>query len=172
MKTKSVFLMVLVIVVTAFSNNTYAQDSDSKINVSQVVDVSADKVWGIIRQMDNVDKFSPQIAKVTWSGDHGVGGERVCYGPDGNAFVKEGIVQFDDVARSYSYAIIEGSPANNMVNTFKVVDLGYNKSMVLWSSKYSTFKENPNFTEDQFRGAAQFGFVDFISKIAMEASKS
>ncbi len=172
MKTKDVILMTLTLTVALFTNLLSAQDSNSKIHVSKVVDISADKVWHLLRQMDDIDKYSPAITKVVWSGEHGVGGERVCYGNDGNVYVKEGIIKFDDTARSYSYAVIEGAPAKDMVNSFKVVDLGYNKSMVVWSTKYTSFIQNPQFTEDQFRGAAQYGFNDFINKVAETANKS
>ncbi len=171
MKTKNAILMTLTLAVVLFTNMLNAQDSDSKIYVSKVVDISTDKMWQVLRQMDDIDKYSSIIDKVTWSGEHGVGGERVCYGPDGNVFVKENIVKFDDATRSYSYAVMEGAPAKDMVNSFKVIDLGYNKSMAIWSTKYSTFIQNPRFTENQFRGGAQQGFDDFINKVAQAAMK-
>ncbi|NMH89066.1 SRPBCC family protein [Flavivirga algicola] len=171
MKTKSINLVIMTLFLVLFTNALSAQDSDSKISVSKVVSVSADKMWKVLRQMDNVDKFSPQIDKVVWTGEHGVGGERVCYGNENRFYVKEKIVKFDDVKRTYSYAVVEGAPAKDMVNTFKVVDLGDNKSKVVWSTSYTSFIQNPRFTEEQFRGATEYGFNDFIGQVAMTANK-
>ncbi|WP_298531925.1 SRPBCC family protein [uncultured Algibacter sp.] len=171
MKTKNVILMVLTSILTFSANVINAQDSGAKITVNEVVDVSADKIWKVLKQMDDVDKYSPAIDKVVWTGKHGVGGERVCYGNENSFYVKEKIVKFNDAERSYSYAVIEGAPAKGMVNTFKVVDLGANKSKVVWSTNYISFIENPRYTEDQFRGATEYGFKDFIGKVAIAANK-
>ncbi len=171
MKSKSINLIIMTLFLALFTNVLSAQDSNEKITVNEVVDVPADKIWNVLKKMDDVDKYSLAIDKVEWSGKHGVGGERKCYGKDNSFYVKEKIVKYNDAERSYSYAVLEGAPAKDMVNTFKVVDLGNNKSKVVWSTNYTSFIKNPQFTEDQFRGATQYGFKDFIGKIAMAANK-
>jgi len=102
--------------------------------------------------MDDIDKYSSAIAKVEWTGDHGVGGQRVCTAPDGQGYFKEGIVAFDDNGRTYTYALLEGVPAKGMVNSFKVVDLGYQKWMIVWTSTFEEFLKNPQMTQEQFMG--------------------
>ena len=171
MKTQSINLIILTLFLALFTNVLSAQDSNPKITVNKVVDVSADKIWNTLKQMDDVDKYSTAIDKVEWSGKHGVGGERKCYGKDNSFYVKEKIVRYNDAERSYSYAVIEGSPAIDMINTFKVVDLGKNKSKVVWSTSYTSFIKNPQYSEDQFRGATEYGFNDFIGKVAIAANK-
>ena len=147
-----------------------AQVADAKITNTKVVNASADAVWGLIRQMDDIDKYSSSVVKVQWTGDHGVGGQRVCTAPEGQGYFKESIVAFDDTARTYSYALVEGVPAKGMVNNFKVVDLGYNKCMIVWTSNYEAFMTNPNMTEDQFQGFLNMASNEMIEKIAAAAT--
>ncbi len=39
-----------------------------------------------------------------------------------------------------------------MVNSFKVIDLGYKKCMVVWTSNGGEYIENPQMSEEQFMG--------------------
>lgn len=128
---------------------------------------SADKVWEQIRKMDNIDEISSLVSKVDWTGPKDVGGERVCTAADGKGYFREKITGFDDKTRTYTYQVTEGVPAKNMNNMVKVVDLGYNKSMIVWTSDYE-FVENPNMTQEQFNNfltAAREEMVDNIIKI-------
>lgn len=171
MKNVKILVLTLLVAVVATSE-AWAQKSDSDVTVTKVLDVSADKVWTKLRQMDDIDKYSSAIAKVEWTGNHGVGGQRVCTAPEGQGFFKESIVTFDDIERTYSYAVVEGVPVKGMVNSFKVVDLGYNKSMIVWTSNYDQFIENPNMTKNQFFGFVNQSINEMISKISIAAAKS
>lgn len=164
---KSTLIALLLIVVGIIQVN--AQKADSDVTVSKVVDISADKVWAKLRQMDDIDKYSSAIAKVKWTGNRGVGGQRLCTAPEGQGYFKESIVAFDDTQRTYSYALLEGVPAQGMVNSFKVVDLGYNKSMIVWTSNYEAFMKNPNMTEDQFLGFMNQSINEMITNITAAA---
>ena len=146
-----------------------AQNSDAKFTHTQIVDASADDVWGVLRQMDDIDKYSSAIAEVSWTGAHGVGGTRVCTAPEGQGYFKESIVAFDDATRSYSYALLEGVPVTGMVNSFKVVDLGYQKSMIVWTSTYDKFMKNPQMTEEQFGGFISMTIGEMINNVAKAA---
>ncbi|MEN0048213.1 MAG: SRPBCC family protein [Bacteroidota bacterium] len=146
-----VLKLVFALFVTSLSFSATAQVENPAITVVKTIDLSADQVWEQIRVMDNIDQLSSLVAKVEWTGEHGVGGQRVCTSADGQGYFKESIVGFSDAERTYTYAVVEGVPAKNMVNNFKVVDLGYNKSMVVWTSSFE-FVENPQMTEDQFKG--------------------
>lgn len=125
---------------------------------------SADEVWEQIRKMDNIDELSSFVSKVQWKGPKGVGGERVCTSADGKGHFKEKITAFDDKTRTYSYQVIEGVPAKNMNNMIKVVDLGYNKSMIVWTSSYE-FIKNPNMTKEQFDGFITSARVEMVENI-------
>ena len=100
---------VLFITLITFGMSTYptvAQEAEPAVTVVKSVNLSADEVWEQLRVMDNIDELSSLVAKVTWSGNHGVGGERVCTAADGQGFFKERIVDFSDAQRSYSYAVV------------------------------------------------------------------
>ncbi len=153
-------------------NQTQAQNADAKITYTKVVDASADDVWTILREMDDIDKYSSGIAKVVWTGHKGEGAERVCYPPKGQeGYFKESIMAFDDANRTYSYAVVEGIPAIGMVNTFKVVDLGYQKSMIVWSSTFDEFMQNPQMTEEQFMGFINMSLKEMVDNVIMAAKK-
>jgi len=166
-KFKSILLALLLVLIG--STTVFAQKANSDVTVSKVVDVSADKVWGKLRQMDDIDKYSSSIAKIEWTGNHGVGGQRLCTAPDGQGYFKESIVAFDDSQRTYSYALLEGVPVKGMVNSFKVVDLGFNKSMIVWTSNYDNFMKNPNMTEDQFLVFINQSINEMITNITTAA---
>lgn len=148
-----------------------AQSSDANFTVTKIVSASADQVWTVLRKMDDIDKYSSLIAKVKWDGNKGVGGQRTCTAPEGQGYFKESIVQFDDVARTYSYALLEGVPVKGMVNSFKVVDLGYQKSMIVWTSSYDEFMTNPEMTEDQFAGFINNSIQEMIGNVVKAAKK-
>ncbi|WP_299314799.1 SRPBCC family protein [uncultured Aquimarina sp.] len=135
------------ILFTVFISSILAIQAQTPLVVE--IGSSADDVWGQIRKMDNIDELSSFVSKVKWTGPKGIGGERVCTSADGNGHFKEKITGFDDKTRTYSYQVVEGVPAKNMNNTIKVVDFGYNKSMIVWTSSYE-FIENPNMTKIQF----------------------
>ncbi len=163
---------VIVIAVIAFGFSTMsAQNPNAKITITKVVEASADDVWTELRQLDNIDKLSSFVAKVEFTGPKGVGGIRVCTAPDGQGKFKENILSFDDDARSYTYAVVEGVPAAGMVNNFKVVDLGYNKSMIVWTSNYDKFMKNPQMTEEQFNGFLNQASNEMIANVAKAAAK-
>ncbi len=146
-----------------------AQSTDAKITETKVVAASADDVWGLLRQMDDIQKYSSAIATVEWSGERGVGGQRICRTPDGQGYFKEGIIGFDDTNRSYSYALLEGVPAKGMVNNFKVVDLGYQKSMIVWTSNYEEFMTNPQMNEEQCAGFLNQSITEMLTNVAAAA---
>lgn len=160
---------ILATAMILISFTAFAQSSDAKFTQTQVVDASADDVWGLLRQMDDIDKYSSAVASVKWSGDHGVGGQRVCVAAQGEGYFKESIVAFDDNARTYSYALVEGVPVKGMVNTFKVVDLGYKKSMIVWTSNYDAFMNNPQMTEEQFAGFIKMSSAEMVNNVALAA---
>jgi len=165
---------ILLTTLTAFAIAPFqanAQSADADITYTKVVEASADNVWTVLRQMDDIQKYSSAIARVEWTGAHGIGGQRVCWNPDGNGYYKEGIVAFDDAQRSYSYALLEGVPTKGMVNTFKVVDLGYNKSMIVWTSSYEAFMQNPQMTEQQFLGFIDQSLNEMLNKVSVAAVK-
>ena len=58
-----------------------------------------------------------------------------------------------------------------MVNQFKVVDLGYEKSMVVWTSSYEKFVTNPQMDETQFKGFLTQASGEMIANVGKRAMK-
>lgn len=171
MKTiRSIMAAVLLLAGAGFSAT--AQNMDAKMVHSKEINKSADEVWKVLRQMDDIDKYSSNIAKVDWTGNKGIGGIRVCWTPDGKGYFKERIVGFDDATRSYSYSLIEGAPVKGMINTFKVVDLGFNKSKIVWWTNYDEFIKNPNMTKEQFHGFMKMSVTEMADNVSAAAKKA
>lgn len=160
---KNAIKKTVVIVVIMFSAlTTYAQTKKADLSYVATIPVSADKVWEQIRVMDNIDNLSSFVGEVKWTGPKGEGGCRVCTAPDGKSHYKENIVAFSDSKRMYTYQVVEGVPAKNMINSFKVVDLGLNESMIVWTSNYE-FMKNPNMTKEQFEAFLRKAIDELIN---------
>lgn len=170
MRIKNAIIVITLLVGMVSMNQVNAQQSDAKKTYTKIVDVSADEVWEILRKMDQIDKYSSTIARVEWKGNMGIGGSRTCYSPDGKGYFKENIVNFDDSRRTFSYSVVEGVPIKGMVNTWNVVDLGYKKSMIVWTSEYEQFMENPQMTKDQFMAFIDSSLNEFVGNVVMEAT--
>ncbi len=128
--------------------------ADAVITTSAIADISADEVWAQIRKLDNIPELSSAVGSLTWTGPKGVGGQRKCVTPDKSGFFIEKIREFNDQERTYEWQVVEGVPASNVINRFRVVDLGYNRCMVVFTSRFQ-FIENPNMTEEQFKAFLQ-----------------
>jgi hypothetical protein len=88
--------------------------------------------------------------------------------PKGEASYSEKILEFSDAERYYKYAVIQGTPTKNMINSLRVVDLGYQKCMVVWTSDREAFMKNPQMTEQQFNdflANAGQSIVDGVAKL-------
>ncbi|WP_350286850.1 SRPBCC family protein [uncultured Croceitalea sp.] len=163
-------VMVLAIAIFGLTQMN-AQNPNAKITNTQVVEASADDVWAELRKLDNIDELSSLVAKVEFTGPKGEGGSRVCTSPDGQGKFKENILAFDDANRSYTYQVVEGIPATGVVSNFKVVDLGFKKSMIVWTSTYEKFMKNPQMNEEQFNGFLNMASKEMIGNVAKIASK-
>lgn len=136
----------------------------------KVLEISADKVWEQIRKMDNINEISSFVSSVKWSGPKGVGGERVCISEDGITHFKEIITAFDDATRSYSYEVTEGVPAKNMTNTATVIDMGFNRSMIVWTSAFE-FVANPQMSLGQFSDFLTTAREEMVANIVERIEK-
>ena len=170
MKTIILIMAMLMPFALGLSRSIDSQ-GEPQITVVKQVELSADEVWAQLRIMDNIDQLSSLVSKVDWTGNHGVGGQRVCTAADGQGYFKESIIAFSDTERTYTYAVLEGVPAKNMVNNFKVVDLGYQKSMIIWTTSFQ-FMENPQMDEGQFKGFLNQSINEMINNTIKLAEKA
>lgn len=163
---------ILIIYLIAFGSNiinAQTMETTPKVQYSKIVNKSADDLWETVRQLDQIHKYSSSIAKVDWTGNMGVGGERVCHTPDGKGYFKEKIVAYDESSRSFSYSLLEGAPVMGMTNTMRVIDLGYGKSIMVWWSNYDKFMENPQMTEEQFQAFMLSSLEEMTLKMAKDS---
>ncbi|MEM8909302.1 MAG: SRPBCC family protein, partial [Bacteroidota bacterium] len=143
MKLVKMVLAFAIVIGSIIGSN--AQSSDAIVTKTTVINASADDVWERLRQLDKIEELTPDFVGDSWiDGELGVGAKRTCTAPgqtrktaEKPAFT-ETVLSYDDEKRFYSYAV-SGVPAKNMLNSFKVVDLGYKKCMVVWNSSGWTF---------------------------------
>jgi len=168
MKIKNLLLAALVLL---FSVNVASAQSmgEPKVQFSKIINKSADEFWETVRQMDKIDKYSSNIAKVEWTGNMGEGGQRVCHTPDGKGYFKEKIVAYNESGRSFSYSLLEGAPVKGMVNTIQVVDLGYGKCVFVFWSHYDQFMENPQMTQEQFHAFMNNSLEEMTEKMTKDS---
>ena len=149
--------------IALFFTAIFAQDKAPDISYVYEANVSADKVWEQVRKMDNIDEVSSFVGKVTWKGPHDVNGERTCTAPDGKGYFIEKIKVYNDAERFYQWQVIEGVPAKNVVNSFRVIDLGFDRSMIVFRSNYE-YMQNPNMSSEAFKG--------FLTKASAEIAQN
>jgi hypothetical protein len=163
--------LVAITVLFAFglsNTNASAQNADAKLIHTQIVEKSADDVWKIVRNLD-FSKYTQTIGNVKVTGKAGAGASRVCSTPDGKGQFKENILAYDNNNRTYTYAVVEGVPVKGLINNFKVVDLGFNKSMIVWWSNYEAFMNNPQMNEQQFTAFMQSSIKEIVTNMAKDA---
>ena len=170
MKSK-IFIPVMGILIL-FGNLLVAQQSS--FVKSQIVNASADEVWERLRKLDGLEEIAPHLLNETWIHDNalpGVGVKRSCTAPGtpkGQASYTETILEFSDSERYYKYTVDQGTPTKNMINSLRVVDLGYHKSMVVWTSVRDGYIDNPQMTEvefNEFLTMAGQSIVDGVAKL-------
>ena len=165
---KNLFLATLALLLSL--NLATAQSmGEPKVQFSKIINKSADKFWETVRQVDKIDKYSSNVARVEWTGNIGKGGQRVCYTPDGKGYFKEKIVAYNESARSFSYFLLEGAPVKGMVNTIQVVDLGYGKCVFVFWSHYDKFINNPQMTQEQFHAFMNSSLEEMTEKMAKDS---
>lgn len=175
MTTKLFFSFITVFTFLWAGTHTTLQAQTSSTNpaiitTSATANISADKVWEVLRQMDNIPQLTQAVGSLTWTGPKGVGGIRRCETPDKSGYFVEEILAFDDAARTYQWHVKEGVPAKNVINSFRVVDLGYNQSMIVFTSNFE-FMENPNMTEAQFTAFLQGASKEMAGNVIALAKK-
>lgn len=175
MTTKLFFSWIIIVtflwVGTASTLQAQTQPAEQAIiTTSAIANISADKVWEVLRQMDNIPDLTQAVGSLTWTGPKGVGGIRKCLTPDKSGYFIEEILAFDDAARTYQWQVKEGVPAKNVFNSFRVVDLGYNQSMIVFTSNFE-FMENPNMTEAQFTAFLQGASKEMAGNVIALAGK-
>lgn len=101
---------------------------------SEVINVSADSLWSIIRQFNDVAIWSSNMDKITLYGEPEFEGAscngRTCESSGVYGIVKEKMILFNDKTRELAYESVEGGPSFLLYgqNHWTVVEIGPNQS--------------------------------------------
>lgn len=135
-------LMLVVLAVTSFNPKVMAQKEKKYKEVqvtmsSDVIHVSADSLWRIVRQFDKVGEWFSSIDHAVVAGEPEFAGatcsERTCYvNLKGYSEVLEKLTLFDEEKRELAYELTEGGPGFLLFagNHWTVSEVGPNQSVL------------------------------------------
>ena len=100
------------------------------------IEAPADKVWGLIKNYDALDKWHPAAAKSPADKGNAVGSIRTVELKGGGQLI-ETLEGYDDAAMKYTYRLKDGSalPVTNYTSTIQVTADGA-KSVVEWRGAF------------------------------------
>ncbi len=143
MKTKNLkHILLFGIAITIFNSTVMGQEERKYkevkiIETSEVINVSADSLWRIIREFDNVGVFFSGIDHAEGTGEPEFEGatcsERTCYvNLKGYNEVHEKLTLFDEVKRELAYEFTGGGPSFLLFagNHWRISEVGPNKSIL------------------------------------------
>ena len=133
------FLMLIGLALTIFNSTVMAQKEKKYKAIkmdrqSDVINVSADSLWNIVRQFDDVAIWSSAMDKITLHGEPEFEGatcnSRTCESAQGFGTVKEKMTLFNNELRELAYESTEGGPNFLLYgqNHWTIVELGPKKS--------------------------------------------
>ena len=113
-----------------------------KVFVSSVIDASADQVWALVRDFNDLPSWHPLVDRSSIEGGRpsdAVGCIRSCHLTDGRR-IREQLLSLSDYDLSFSYAIIEsGLDLENFVAELKLTPVtDGNRTFGQWSAEIET----------------------------------
>jgi hypothetical protein len=113
-----------------------------KVFVSSVIDASADQVWAVVRDFNDLPSWHPLVDRSSIEGGRpsdAVGCIRSCHLRDGRR-IREQLLSLSDYDLSCSYAIIEsGLDLENFVAELKLTPVtDGNRTFGQWSAEIET----------------------------------
>lgn len=134
-----------------------------KVFISSVIQASADKVWAVVRDFNDMPSWHPLISRSTIEGGRpsdSIGCIRVLTLTDG-VQVREQLLSLSDFDFSFSYAILEsGLDVNNYVAGLKLTPItDGNHTFAEWTAEFETTPGTEQEMADQIgNGVFQAGF--------------
>jgi hypothetical protein len=113
-----------------------------KVFVSSVINASADQVWALVRDFNDLPSWHPLVDRSSIEGGRpsdAVGCIRSCHLTDGRR-IREQLLSLSDYDLSFSYAIIEsGLDLENFVAELKLTPVtDGNRTFGQWSAEIET----------------------------------
>lgn len=134
-----------------------------KVFVSSVIDASADQVWALVRDFNDLPSWHPLVDRSSIEGGRpsdAVGCIRSCHLTDGRR-IREQLLSLSDYDLSFSYAIIEsGLDLENFVAELKLTPVtDDNRTFGQWSAEIETAPgKEPEMASFISRDVFQAGF--------------
>ena len=133
------------------------------VSLSAVIDSSAETVWQTVSDFQGIDKYLAMVTESTMVGS-GVGAVRTLT-LEGGAQVVERLEKLDGRLRSLTYAIIDSPlPIKDYVSTMDLQDLGGDRCLVMWASKFEPSGATEAEAKELIEGIYKAGF-DGLKKI-------
>jgi hypothetical protein len=112
----------------------------AKVYVSSVIDASADKVWGYVRDFNGLPKFMPAVAESRIEGNRPadqVGCVRNFRMKDGQK-LREQLLALSDYDYTQTYNILEcGMPLSNYIATVRLMPItDGNRTFAEWTAEF------------------------------------
>jgi len=105
----------------------------SEVRVEEELDVTAERIWEIVRDFGGLMKWNEGIESCEVEGS-GVGSVRTI--KIGSLEIQERLEHIDDVGRSFSYSIVSGPvPVENYLASMTIHEEG-EKSRITWQSSF------------------------------------
>ena len=122
--------------------------SPQKVEKTVVIDASADKVWGLIKDFGNWQKWHPAIENTKLDKRKSDSGEEETVrllSLKGGGTLLENLKSIDEDSKQMKYGIIEGVlPVADYYSTISVKAVDGGKSEVKWMGRfYRVYKLNP-----------------------------
>ncbi|MFL9872904.1 SRPBCC family protein [Paraburkholderia megapolitana] len=112
---------------------------DGVLSRAEYVEASAEKVWGIVSDLDNRDVIENFCQEVHVDGE-GVGAVRTfkLFPRDGGFSVSERIEQYDREARFFSYRVFDVGllPFADYVGSIRIAVAGPERCVVIYNAKF------------------------------------
>jgi hypothetical protein len=109
----------------------------SKVNMSTIINGSADAVWKYIRDFNGLPAFISAIKESTTEGA-GVGAVRTLTLEGGGPPIKEKLEKFDEEKKTLSYSIVTSPlPVKDYYSTVELKEVAPGQCEIKW---YSTFQ--------------------------------
>jgi len=127
----------------------------AKVNMSVDINVAADKVWSLIGGFNDLSDWHPAVEKSELNENDSV---RTLYLAGGGEIIEK-LLNHDDNARTYSYAITDSPlPVAEYKAEIKVTEQTEGKSTVEWSAEFNADGASESEAEGVIKGIFQAGF--------------
>ncbi|MFN2322750.1 MAG: SRPBCC family protein [Trueperaceae bacterium] len=109
-------------------------------HVERTLEVSAQRVWDVLRSFGGIESYLPMIARSEVRGS-GAGAVRMCTTQDGGR-IEERLESLDDAAMRLVYTIVDGPmPIEDYHSTMRVEPAGDDRCTVSWSCTFEAAPE-------------------------------